>query len=69
MTSLRVVGAFAAPFVAASLVAAAAVAQTPPESFDEEVVVRVDEASNTKLTFVRQSIQRVINGDAEDAPR
>jgi preprotein translocase subunit YajC len=36
---------------------------------DDEIVVRVDEASNTKMTFVRQSIQRVINGDAADAPR
>ncbi len=36
---------------------------------EDEVVVRVDETNNTKMTFVRQSIQRVINGDSEDKPR
>lgn len=33
---------------------------------DDEIVVRVDESSNIKMTFVRQSIQRVINGDSDD---
>ncbi len=36
---------------------------------EDEIVVRVDEANNTKMTFVRQSIQRVITGDSEDTPR
>ena len=36
---------------------------------DDEIVVRVDETNNTKMTFVRQSIQRVITGDAEDTSR
>ncbi len=36
---------------------------------DDEIVVRVDESSNTKMTFVRQSIQRVITGDSEETPR
>ena len=36
---------------------------------EDEIVVRVDETNNTKMTFVRQSIQRVINGDSEEAPR
>ena len=36
---------------------------------EDEIVVRVDETNNTKLTFVRQSIQRVINGDAEETSR
>ena len=33
---------------------------------DNEIVVRVDETNNTKMTFMRQSIQRVITGDAEE---
>ena len=33
---------------------------------DDEIVVRVDESSNIKMTFVRQSIQRVITGDTEE---
>ena len=33
---------------------------------DDEIVVRVDESNNIKMTFVRQSIQRVINGDSDD---
>jgi preprotein translocase subunit YajC len=36
---------------------------------DDEIVVRVDESNNTKMTFVRQSIQRVIDGDADDKSR
>ncbi len=36
---------------------------------EDEIVVRVDETNNTKMTFVRQSIQRVINSDAEDTSR
>ncbi len=36
---------------------------------EDEIVVRVDESNNTKMTFVRQSIQRVITGDTEDASR
>ena len=36
---------------------------------DDEIVVRVDESSNIKMTFVRQSIQRVINGDTDDKSR
>lgn len=30
----------------------------------DEVVVRVDESSNTKMTFVRQSIQRIVSEDS-----
>ncbi len=33
---------------------------------DNEIVVRVDETNNTKMTFMRQSIQRVITGDTEE---
>ncbi len=36
---------------------------------EDEIVVRVDETNNTKMTFVRQSIQRVINGDTEETQR
>ncbi len=36
---------------------------------EDEIVVRVDEANNTKMTFVRQSIQRVITGDTDDKSR
>ncbi len=36
---------------------------------DDEIVVRVDETNNTKMTFVRQSIQRVITGDSDDTSR
>ncbi|MCH8053446.1 MAG: preprotein translocase subunit YajC [Planctomycetes bacterium] len=36
---------------------------------EDEIVVRVDESNNTKMTFVRQSIQRVINGDTDDKSR
>ena len=35
---------------------------------DDEVVVRVDESSNIKMTFVRHSIQRVLTDD-QDSPR
>jgi len=34
---------------------------------DDEVVVRVDESSNTKLTFVRKSIQRVITEGSSES--
>ena len=30
----------------------------------DEVVVRVDESSNTKMTFVRQSIQRILSDES-----
>ncbi len=33
---------------------------------DNEIVVRVDETNNTKMIFLRQSIQRVITGDTEE---
>jgi preprotein translocase subunit YajC len=33
---------------------------------EDEIVVRVDESNNTKMTFVRQSIQRVISGESEE---
>ncbi len=36
---------------------------------EDEIVVRVDETNNTKMTFVRQSIQRVITGDTDDTSR
>ena len=36
---------------------------------DHEIVVRVDETNNTKMTFMRQSIQRVITGDSEETQR
>ena len=36
---------------------------------EDEIVVRVDETNNTKMTFVRQSIQRVITGDSDDTSR
>ncbi len=36
---------------------------------EDEIVVRVDESNNTKMTFVRQSIQRVITGDTDDKSR
>ena len=36
---------------------------------EDEIVVRVDESNNIKMTFVRQSIQRVINSDSEESPR
>ena len=35
---------------------------------EDEIVVRVDESSNIKMTFVRQSIQRVLTDD-QDRPR
>ena len=36
---------------------------------EDEIVVRVDETNNTKMTFVRQSIQRVITDDTEETSR
>ena len=30
---------------------------------DDEVVVKVDEANNTKMTFLRSAIQRIITDD------
>ena len=33
----------------------------------DEVVLRVDESSNIKMTFVRQSIQRMVSNDPQDA--
>lgn len=36
---------------------------------EDEIVVRVDESNNTKMTFIRQSIQRVITGDSDDRSR
>lgn len=33
----------------------------------DEVVLRVDESSNIKMTFVRQSIQRMASNDPQDA--
>ena len=32
---------------------------------DNEVVVKVDEATNTRMTFLKRSIQQVITGDEE----
>jgi len=32
---------------------------------DNEVVVKVDESSNTKMTFMRQAIQKVVTEDDE----
>lgn len=32
---------------------------------DTEVVLKVDESTNTKMTFVKTAIQRVLNDDAE----
>ena len=32
---------------------------------DHEVVLKVDEATNTRMTFTRRSIQQVITGDEE----
>lgn len=36
------------------------------ETRDNEVVVKVDEASNTKMRFVRSAIQRVVVDDKTD---
>ena len=30
---------------------------------DDEVVLKVDESTNTKMTFLKTAIQRVLNGD------
>ncbi len=32
---------------------------------DNEVVVKVDEATNTRMTFIRKSIQQVVTGDEQ----
>ena len=34
---------------------------------DDEVTLKVDESSNTKITFSRASIQRIIDSAADDA--
>ena len=34
---------------------------------DDEITLKVDESSNTKITFLRSAIQRVVSGDSVDA--
>ena len=33
---------------------------------NDRVILKVDEASNTRMTFARSAVQQVLSGDAED---
>jgi preprotein translocase subunit YajC len=36
---------------------------------DNEVIVKVDESTNTKMTFLKTAIQRILSDDREDPDR